>query len=165
MISAKLQDYLDKAGVTYTRHSHPTVYTSQETAQSTHIPGREMVKSVILRTDDGALVIAALTANDTANLDILRQEIGCRMLRLAKEHEFGESFPTCDVGAMPPFGNIFDLTTYCDESVSDNREIEFNAGTHDETIRMSYEDFKRLVNPKVIHFAQLPSEGVQRKAA
>jgi Ala-tRNA(Pro) deacylase len=87
------------------------------------------------------------------------------VLRLAKEHEFGDAFPTCELGGMPPFGNIFDLATYCDQDISNNREIEFNAGTHTETIRMSFDDFKRLVNPKVIHFAQLPGEGVQRLAA
>jgi Ala-tRNA(Pro) deacylase len=164
MISAKLKDYLDSAGVTYIRHSHPTVYTSQETAQSTHVPGREMVKSVILKTDEGALVIAALSSNETADLDILRKEIGCRALRLAKEHEFSDAFPTCEVGGMPPFGNIFNLTTYCDEDISSNSEIEFNAGMHDETIRMSYEDFKRLVHPKVCHFAHLHGEGAHGTA-
>jgi Ala-tRNA(Pro) deacylase len=155
MISAKLKDYLDNSGVAYARHSHPTTYTSQETAQSSHVPGREMVKSVILKTDEGTLVMAALSSNDTADLDILRKEIGCRMLKLAKEQEFGDAFPTCEVGGMPPFGNIFNLTTYCDEDISKNREIEFNAGTHTDTIRMSFQDFERLVHPKVLHFAHL----------
>jgi len=155
MISSKLRNYLEDSGVAYTRHSHATVYTSQETAQSTHIPGREMVKSVILKTDEGALVLAALSSNETADLDILRKEIGCRVLRLAKEHEFSDAFPTCEVGGMPPFGNIFNLTTYCDEDISKNREIEFNAGTHTDTIRMSFQDFERLVHPKVLHFAHL----------
>ena len=155
MISSKLRNYLEDSGVAYTRHSHATVYTSQETAQSTHIPGREMVKSVILKTDEGALVLAALSSNETADLDILRKEIGCKVLRLAKEQEFGDAFPTCEVGGMPPFGNIFNLTTYCDEDISKNREIEFNAGTHTDTIRMSFQDFERLVHPKVLHFAHL----------
>lgn len=165
MISAKLKDYLDNSGVAYACHPHPTAYTSQETAQSSHVSGREMVKSVILKTDEGALVIAALSSNDTADLDILRKEIGCKVLRLAKEHEFGDAFPTCEVGGMPPFGNIFNLATYCDQDISENREIEFNAGTHTETIRMSFDDFKRLVDPKVFHFAHVHGEGAQRLAA
>jgi Ala-tRNA(Pro) deacylase len=165
MISARLKDYLDHSGVAYTRHTHPTAYTSQEIAQSTHIPGQELVKSVILKAEDGRLFVAALSSNDTANLDILRKEIGCGMLRLASEHEFDSAFPTCEVGAMPPLGNIFDLATYCDVNVSKNREIEFNAGTHHETIRMSFDDFNRLAQPKVFSFAQLQGKGVQRLAA
>ena len=165
MISAKLKDYLDNSGVAYARHTHPTAYTSQEIAQSSHVAGRELVKCVILKTDVGALVIAALSSNDTADLDILRKEIGCKVLKLAKEHEFGDAFPTCELGGMPPFGNIFNLATYCDQDISKNREIEFNAGTHTDTIRISFDDFKRLVDPKVIHFARVHGESEERLAA
>src|SRR5437867_10545709 len=92
MISTKLKEHLDNAGVAYTRHVHPTAYTSQEIAQTLHIPGSEMVKCVILRADDGPLVMAVLSANDTANLDVLREEIGCQVLRLATENEFRDAF-------------------------------------------------------------------------
>lgn len=165
MISTKLRDYLNNSGVAYMRHAHPAAYTSQEIAQSIHVSGREMVKSVVLKADEGSLVMAVLSANDTANLDILREEIGCGVLRLATENEFRDAFPTCKVGAMPPFGNVFDVPTYCELNLAKNREIEFNAGTHDETIRMAFDDFKRLVNPKILHFAQPYQEGVQRLAA
>ena len=165
MISAKLKDYLDNAGVHYTGHPHYPAYTSQEIAHSVHVPGREMVKSVVLKADDGTLVLAALSANDAANLDILRDAIGCRVLRLASEAEFIDAFPTCKPGAMPPFGNIFDLPTYCEATLSANEEIEFNAGTHDETIRMRFEDYEVLVNPKMIHFAQPYCAGIERLAA
>ena len=113
MISTKLKDYLDKASVAYTRHGHSPAYTSQEIARAVHVPGRQMVKSVMLKADEGPLVMAVLSANDTANLDVLKEEIGCQVLRLAKEDEFRDAFPTCEAGAMPPFGNIFDITTYC----------------------------------------------------
>jgi len=165
MISTKLRDYLDNSGVAYTRHAHPAAYTSQEIAASMHVPGREMVKSVILKADEDTLVMAVLSANDTANLDILREVIGCGVLRLATENEFRDAFPTCKVGAMPPFGNIFDVPTYCELSLGKNREIEFNAGTHDETIRMAFDDFNRLGSPTMVHFAQSYHEGVQRLAA
>jgi Ala-tRNA(Pro) deacylase len=124
-----------------------------------------MVKSVILRADEGPLLMAVLSANQTANLDILREEIGCQILRLATEPEFRDAFPTCKIGAMPPFGNLFDLETYCDANLSRNREIEFNAGTHDETIRMAFDDYTRLVNPTIVRFGQPHNEGVQRLAA
>src|SRR5882672_6335431 len=145
MISMKLREHLDEERVAYKHHFHATAYTSQEIAEAAHIPGREMVKSVILNADESLLVMAVLSANDTANLDVLREEIGCDTLRLATESEFRDTFPTCKTGAMPPFGNIFNLPTYCEWTLSQNREIEFNAGTHDETIRMGFDDFQRLV--------------------
>jgi Ala-tRNA(Pro) deacylase len=165
MISTKLKEYLDNAGVTYTQHPHRPAYTSQEIAQSVHIPGREMIKSVILKADGEKLIMAVLSASDAANLDVLREEIGCRNLRLAAETEFSDAFPTCKPGAMPPFGNIFHLPTYCEANLSRNHEIEFNAGAHDETVRMRFGDYKRLVGPKMTHFAQPYQSGVQRLAA
>ena len=164
MISTKLKEYLDNAGVTYTGHPHRPAYTSQEIAQSVHVPGREMIKSVMLKADD-KLVMVVLSANDTANLDILREEIGCGKLRLASETEFRDAFPTCKPGAMPPFGNIFNLPTYCEANLFRNREIEFNAGSHDETIRMRFDDYELLASPEMIHFAKPYRSGVQRLAA
>jgi len=166
MISQKLKDYLDGAGAAYSGHPHRVAFTSQEVAQSAHVPGREMVKSVILKTDDQQLIMAVLSAKDAANLDILRDEIGCRALRLASESEFNESFPTCTTGAMPPFGNIFNVPTYCDTNLTENDEIEFNGGGHDQTIRMRFDDYRRLANPKMVHFAQpYIRGGTQRKTA
>ena len=165
MISAKLKEYLDNSRANYTGHPHRTAYTSQEIAQSVHIPGREMLKTVILKADEDQLIMAVLSANDAANLDVLREEIGCRELRLASETEFSDAFPTCKPGAMPPFGNIFDLPTFCEANLSRNREIEFSAGSHDETIRMRFEDYERLACPEMIHFAQPYQSGAQRLAA
>ena len=165
MISTKFKEYLDNAGVSYSAHPHRPAYTSQEIAQSLHVPGGQMVKSVILKADEDRLIIAVLSAKNVANLDALRRQIGCDKLRLASETEFRGAFPTCKPGAMPPFGNIFNLPTYCDTTVSRNQEIEFNAGSHDETIRMRFDDYKQLVNPKMIQFAQPYQSGVERIAA
>jgi len=165
MISSKLKSYLDSAGVAYRRHLHTPAYTTQEIAQRVHTPGREMVKSVMLKADETSLIMAVLSANDTVNLDILREEIGCDVVRLATEPEFLDAFPTCKPGAMPPFGNLFNVAAYCETNLSQNPEIEFNAGTHDETIRMKFTDYKKVVNPKMLHFAQPYREGVQRLAA
>jgi Ala-tRNA(Pro) deacylase len=165
MISTIVKEYLDNAGVPYVRHAHAPAYTSQEIAHAVHIPGQEMVKAVIFRADEGPLVMAVLSANDTVNMDVLREEIGCRVLRLATEDEFRDAFPTCKIGAMPPLGNIFNVPTYCEQKLSQDREIEFNAGTHDETIRMAFDDFKRLGNPKMVHFAGPYREHAQRLSA
>jgi Ala-tRNA(Pro) deacylase len=163
-VSTKLKEYLDREGSAYQHHVHPQAYTAQEIAAAAHIPGREMIKSIILKAD-GALVMAVLSANQTANLDFLREEIGCDTLRLATEDEFLDAFPTCQVGAMPPFGNIFGVPTYCEASLGRNREIEFNAGSHRDTIRMPFSDFKRLVNPKLVQFARPFRQHAQRLAA
>jgi Ala-tRNA(Pro) deacylase len=165
MISTKLKEYLDDAGIPYRRRVHPTAYTSQEIAAAIHVPGRQVVKSVIVKADEGALAMAVLSANDTADLDALRKEIGCGTLRLATEKEFSDAFPTCSIGAMPPLGNIFGLPTYCETSLSRNREIEFNAGTHEETIRMAFDDFERLANPKMVRLARARSGHPERMAA
>ena len=165
MISEMVKKHLDDAGVAYTGHPHRPVYTSQETAQSVGVPGREMVKSVVLKTDEDELVIAVLSSNDTANLDVLRGEIGCDVLRLASEEEFSDAFPTCESGAVPPFGSIFNIPTYCESTLARNHEIEFSAGTHDETIRMKFDDYKRLENPKMVQFAHPYEGGAQRLAA
>jgi Ala-tRNA(Pro) deacylase len=111
------------------------------------------------------MVMAVLSANDTANLDVLRREIGCRVLRLTAEDKFRDAFPTCKVGAMPPFGNVFNLPTYCEVTLTENAEVEFNAGSHEETVRMDFDDYQKLVNPRLVHFAQPQREGVQRIAA
>ena len=165
MISTKLKTFLDDAGVKYTIHRHSPAYTAQEIAHSVHVPGREMVKSVMLKADEKQLIMTVLSANDTVNLDILRKEIGCEVLRLASETEFADAFPTCQPGAMPPFGNIFNVPVWCESDLSRNREIEFNAGTHEETIRIEFEDYRKLANPGMAHFAQSYAEGVQRMAA
>jgi Ala-tRNA(Pro) deacylase len=165
MISTRVKEYLDSAGVAYTVHPHRRAYTSQEIAESVHIPGGEMLKSVMLETDDKRLVMAVVSASETVNLDALREQIGCRVLRLASEAEFRDAFPTCEAGAMPPLGNIFDVPVYCDVELSRNGEVDFNAGAHDETIRMKFDDFRKLANPIMLHFAQPYREGMQRLAA
>jgi Ala-tRNA(Pro) deacylase len=163
-ISAKLKEHLDHEGVAYEHHLHPDAYTAQEIAAVAHIPGREMIKSVMLKADDD-LVMAVVSANDVADLDVLREAIGCRTLRLATEDEFRDAFPGCHIGAMPPFGNIFDVPTWCELTLDRNRDIEFNAGSHYDTIRMAFADFKRLARPKLAHFAEPYREHPQRLAS
>lgn len=165
MISRKLEEYLDTAGVDYTRHAHRPAYTALEVAESLHVPGKEFVKSVLLKDEDGQLLMAVVSSQDTVNLDVLLDQIGCRVLRLATEEEFTDIFPTCKPGAMPPFGNLFGVSVYCEADLAGNDEIEFNAGSYDETVRIAFYDFERLVEPTLLHFAQSYSEGMQRLAA
>ena len=152
-ISSKLREYLDGQGVEYSERAHEPAYTAQEVAAAEHVPGRELAKSVILKADD-RLIMAVLPASYVVNLGILKDEIGCDFLRLASEEEFRDTFPSCEVGAMPPFGNIFGVEVYCDSLIESEEEIEFNAGTHTDTVRLKSEDFKRLVNPHIASFRE-----------
>lgn len=154
MISNLLKELLDSANVEYTRHAHPTTYTAQETASVRHIPGKEMAKSVVLNINENKFTMTVLSSNDTVNLDVLKRNLGCDPIRLASESEFLGLFPTCKIGAMPPFGNLFNMDTYCDVALAKDTEIEFNAGAHDETVRMDFEQFNRLANPTITNFAE-----------
>lgn len=152
MAAARLKNYLDSQRVKYTSITHSLGYTAQEIASVAHIPGREVAKTVMVYADD-RLVMAVVPASLQVSLSRLRDAIGASTVTLASEREFREAFPDCETGAMPPFGNLYNLAVYMDESLLADREIAFNAGTHRELIRLSYDDFERLVHPKVASFA------------
>ena len=148
----KLMELLDKKNVKYVNISHSTAYTAQEVAAQSHVSGKEFAKSVLLK-QNGKLVMVVLPASYHVNLEMLKKEIGTEKLRLAYEQEFIDKFPDCEPGAMPPFGNLYGLQIYADKSLSENEEIAFNACSHKEIIRMSYEEWTKLVNPKILEFA------------
>ena len=145
-ISIRLKELLDARGVVYEHRVHPTVYTAAETAESINIPGNEMAKTVIVYAD-GLLRMAVIPANRRVDLRHLKFITRSENIRIASEREFRYEFPGCEVGAMPPFGTIFGLSVYCDVQLEQYEFIEFNAGTHQDTIRMAFHDFRRLENP------------------
>jgi len=147
-ILTKLKDFLDASGVRYEVRSHPPAFTAQEVAAAEHIPGREMAKVVMIRDRNGYLM-AVLPAPLHVDLRRLEQAAGRRGLRLATEAQFAGLFPGCEPGAMPPFGNLYGLPVWVDDSLARDEEIAFNAGTHAETVHMRYADFARLVQPTV----------------
>ena len=144
----RLKEYLDSNGVAYTTIPHRPAYTAMEVAQSAHVPGREMAKTVILEVD-GHLAMAVLPANKHVSLERLGRELGAHHVGLAKEVEFRKDFPDCEVGAMPPFGNLFRMEVLVDPKLAEDEEIAFNAGSHAEVVRMAYKDFERLVHPRM----------------
>jgi Ala-tRNA(Pro) deacylase len=154
-VSARFREYLESSGVAFDHHVHPTAYTAQEVAASLHVPATEIAKTVVIKAD-GALLLAVLAANRQVNLDHLSFVTRSENMRLATEKEFTDAFPSCEVGAMPPFGNLFGLTTYCDTSLAQNESIEFNAGSHNDTIRMAFDDFKRLARPTMTDLVEHP---------
>jgi Ala-tRNA(Pro) deacylase len=151
MPARKLKQYLDNEGIKYVSLIHSTAYTAQEVAATTHISGKEMAKTVIVELD-GEMAMAVLPANRKIVLQDLREVTGCDQVKFASEDDFKRMFPDCETGAMPPFGNLYGMEVYIAESLTQNDEIAFNAGTHTEVIKMRYADFERLVHPRVVSF-------------
>ncbi len=149
----KITNYLMENAVSYRHKIHPVAYTSLETAAVDHVPGRELAKTVVLKSD-GNLILAVLPADCVIDLEILKKGIGSKNLALASETEFTWRFPSCQPGAMPPFGKLFGLPLYCDRTLAGQLEIEFNAGTHTDTIRMEFSEFERLEAPVIREFAE-----------
>ena len=145
----KLKEYLDTSKVPYEVLIHPKAYTSQGVAAALHVRGREFAKCVIVKTDAGKLAMMVIPGPRHVDLDAAREVLGARDVELAREEEFAAKFPECELGAEPPFGNLYDMPVYVDESLRKDPEIVFNAGTHVETIRMKYTDYERLVHPVV----------------
>jgi Ala-tRNA(Pro) deacylase len=147
----KLKEFLDRENVKYVCITHSPAYTAQEVAQSAHITGKELAKTIILELD-GEMAMAVLPANRKIVLQDLRELTGSDEVKFASEDEFRQKFPDCETGAMPPFGNLYGMDVYLAESLTQNQEIAFNAGSHTEVIRLTFSDFDRLVHPKVISF-------------
>jgi Ala-tRNA(Pro) deacylase len=148
----KLKEYLDSQNVKYESIPHSTAYTAQGIAALTHIPGQELAKTVIVKIDD-AMAMAVLPASSQVHLPLLQRGAGAETIGLVRESEFKDRFPECETGAMPPFGNLYGLPVFVEESLTRDKEIAFNAGSHNELIRLSYADFERLVKPTVLKFS------------
>jgi Ala-tRNA(Pro) deacylase len=147
-----LTELLDRQNIKYTIITHSVAYTAQGIAALTHIPGQELAKTVIVNLDD-TLAMAVLPASGQVNLAALRAATGAKTITLAGEKDFLHRFPGCETGAMPPFGNLYGMNVFVDESLTRDKEIAFNAGSHRELMRLAYEDFARVVQPKVLQFA------------
>jgi osmotically-inducible protein OsmY/prolyl-tRNA editing enzyme YbaK/EbsC (Cys-tRNA(Pro) deacylase) len=145
----KLAAYLHANQVPFETQHHRVAYTAQDVAASEHLPGQLMAK-VVIAVADGALSMLVLPANQRADLTKARTALGARTLELAEEYDFARRFADCEIGAMPPFGNLYDLPVYVDQTLTENPSIFFQAGTHRDTMRIRYADFARLVKPTVV---------------
>lgn len=149
----KLKHFLDQEGVKYVLISHSRAFTAQEAAASAHIPGKELAKTVMVKLG-GRMAMAVLPASFHVDLEHLAEVADVETAELATEFEFAGFFPDCETGAMPPFGNLYGIDVYVAESLTEDEEIAFNAGSHTELMRMSYGDFARLVKPTVLAFSE-----------
>ncbi len=151
----RLKDFLDSHAVRYVVITHSPAFTAQEIAAHAHIPGKELAKTVMVNID-GAMAMAVLPASFNVDFASMENELGAIRVELATENEFRDLFPQCELGAMPPFGNLYGMPVYVARKLAEDETIAFNAGTHRELVRLAYKDFERLVQPRVITFAAKP---------
>ena len=147
MPAQKLKDFLDWHNIKYVTIRHSLAYTAQEIAASAHIAGKELAKTVMVKIDD-KMAMAVLPASYKVNFDLLKKAAGAHKVELANEQEFRDMFPESEVGAMPPFGNLYGMEVFVDESLSQDDEIAFNAGSHTELIKLAYKDFEAISKAK-----------------
>jgi Ala-tRNA(Pro) deacylase len=148
-IIKKLKAALDEAKISYEVCNHPLAYTAQEVAASQHVSGKEIAKVVMIQVD-GNLVMGVLPGSVKVNVNTVRASLGAKDVRLATEDEFISRFPECEIGAMPPFGNLFGVPVLVDPALEKDEYIYFNAGNHAQTVRLRYQDFARMVKPQVV---------------
>ena len=145
-------EFLDKSAVPYQVSEHPPAFTAQQMAAVEHEPGQFVAKPVIVKAD-GKCIMCVLSACCKINLGELKDQLGADSVELAEEAQIGTMFDDCELGAEPPFGNLYDLPTVMDKSLEKDDHIKFQAGTHEEAISMSMDDYRKLVKPKVLEFS------------
>jgi Ala-tRNA(Pro) deacylase len=148
----QLREFLDSKNIKYITISHSPAYTAQAIAASAHVSGKELAKTVMVKLD-GKMAMAVLPASYQVDFDLITEAVGAKKVDLASEAEFKDLFPECEVGAMPPFGNLYDMDVFVAARLAEDDEIAFNAGSHTELIKMSFKDFERVVKPKVVAFS------------
>lgn len=154
-MSPTLKKYLDEKQVPYEITTHPEAYTSQEIAALLHKSGKRLAKVVIVKAGE-QWVMCVLPAHELVDIGRLETILGSKQVRLATEEEFKALFPDCEVGAMPPFGNLYDIPVYLDERLTQYDQFYFEGGSHTETVTMSMADYRRLVSPKIALFGKFP---------
>lgn len=150
--TTRLEKYLRDQGVRFETMTHPVAYTAQEVAAAQHVSGRRLAK-VVIANADGQLVMLVLPASFRVELSKLRSVLKAKKVHLAREEEFDGTFTDCEVGAMPPFGNLYDLPMYVDQSLAGVGEMVFKVGSHATSMKVRFSDYKRLVKPQIADFA------------
>jgi Ala-tRNA(Pro) deacylase len=154
----RLEAYLREHQVPFQVQQHARTFSAQKIAESEHIPGKLVAKTVIAWVDN-QLIALVLPASYRADLNKVGELLGAKEIRLAHEPEFAATFPDCAVGSMPPFGNLYGIPVYVEQHLAEQETMVFPVGTYTETMRLSYGDFARLVHPQVMTFAHIPSLG------
>ena len=148
-----LQSYLDDMGVNYRVSHHPTAYTAQMLAEAEHVPGRKVIKPVVVQAD-GEFVMCALPACYRVDLGELKDQLQASEVCLVDEPKLSELFPDCEPGAVPPIGRMYGMTTLMDESLVADDRVTFQAGTHEDAVTMSLAEYRRVAQPEMAHFGR-----------
>ena len=151
----RLERWFRDERVTYELKQHLEAFTAQQVAATEHVSGYWVAK-VVMVVSDGMLVMLVLPAPFRVDLVRLKEALGAGVVRLGREDEFANLFPDCEVGAMPPFGNLYGVPVYVDAALAKDPFVVFNAGSHRETLTIAYADFERLAHPQVADFAVSP---------
>lgn len=147
-----ITDFLDKSGVRYDVTEHKPAFSAQQMAAAEHEPGRYVAKPVIVRADD-RYIMCVLAASAKIDLGKLKKQLQAGSVELAEEEEIGKLFGDCELGAEPPFGNLYELPTYMDRALADDDHIVFQAGSHNKTVRMGMADYRKLAGPVLLEFS------------
>lgn len=150
-VSTKIKQLLDKQNIGYQILEHSIAYTAMEIAGAQHVPGKQLIKSVIVKAD-GQYLMCVLPAIHLIDFDKLKKVTGAKKIELAKEKDVQKLFPEYEVGAEPPFGQLYGLYVYVDKLLQENEEIVFNAGTHTDMIKIKWKDFEKLTKPRLADF-------------
>jgi Ala-tRNA(Pro) deacylase len=151
----RMEQYLRENDVPFESITHPQAFTMQEVAAALHVPGNQVAKVVMVKADE-AIAMLVVPAPHRLNLDKVRAALGAQGVRLAKEKDFAGLFPDCATGAMPPFGNLYDIPVYADGSLAEQEHMVFRVGTHRDSMKIAYADFYRLAQPIVDEFSWQP---------
>ena len=149
----KLQSYLDEMGVNYRVCHHDMAYTASQLAEREHVPGLQVIKPVVVRAD-GQFVMCALPASHKIDLDALRDQLQAKEVALADEAKLAELFPGCELGAEPPIGRLWGMTTLMDESLTADDRVLFQAGTHTDAVTMTLAEYRRVAQPEIAYFGR-----------
>lgn len=150
-VSTDIKAYLDENGVRYQVMTHDKAITAMEVAQKQGVPGNQVAKTVVVKAD-GKYLLGVLPSTYRVNLEALKKAAGAKEMALAAETEFKSLFPDCELGGMAPLGKLYHLPVWVDETLTWDKEIVFNAGSHTETIKMSFSDYEKLTRPRVAGF-------------
>jgi Ala-tRNA(Pro) deacylase len=157
VVLQRLQNYLKINNIPYTEMPHSTAYTAREVAENLNVPAKMFAKVVVVKAD-GRFVMAVLPSSWLVDLKRLEEVLGYFRVRLATEDELATLFPDCEIGTMPPFGNLYGLPVYVDELLAKNEDMYFDAGTHKGAIKLRYQDFADRVHPQVAEFHREPTK-------
>lgn len=154
MLNERVRRVLEQNWIDYETVPHREAFTAQGVAAATHVSGWQMAKVLIARDENKRYVMIVLPASCRADLATLRRVTGRPHLELAAEEEIASLFPDCELGAMPPFGNLYGLEVYVDACFPRNKPIAFQAGNHHEVVKIAYPDYQWAVKPFVTEFCR-----------